>query len=106
MITGIPTPRFARLIASIFIFLIAAGGCAIAPPVQEMSDARQAIRAAVDAEARQYAPDMLRESEQLLDTAARELENGHYRQARLAAVAAREKAIEARDRALSRREEG
>lgn len=104
MITRIPTPYTARLIASIFAFLVAATGCAIAPPVQEMSDARQAIRAAVDAEADEYAPRTLSAAESLLDSAAEDLESGFYEQARRAAIAAREKAIQARDEALMVRE--
>lgn len=104
MITRIPTPYISRFIASVFAFLIAATGCAIAPPVQEMSDARQAIRAAVDADAKEYAPRPLRAAELLMDTAAQDLEQGQYEQARQAAMAAREKAIEARDEALMARE--
>jgi hypothetical protein len=100
MITRIPTPHTTGFIASILAFLIAATGCAVAPPVQEMSDARQAIRAAIEAEAEEYAPETLQEAESLLDTATRDLESGDYQQAKQAATEAREKAIKARDEAL------
>ena len=100
MITRIPSPFIMRFIASVFAFVVLATGCVTAPPVQEMSDARQAIRAASDAEADKHAPQSLRAAESLMDTAARDLEQGQYEQARRAAVAAREKAIKARDEAL------
>lgn len=75
--------------------------CAVAPPVQEMSDARQAINAAREANASQFAPASLRKAEESLDEAARGLEQGHYLDAREAAKAARAFAIRARDEALA-----
>lgn len=71
-------------------------GCAIVPPVQEMSDARQAIRAAEEANAREHAPGNLHQAETLLDQATRSLDRGAYDEARHEAVAAREQAIQAR----------
>ena len=70
-------------------------------PVQEMSDARQAIRAARAAGAAERAPDALRSAEQLLATAEHELKDGDYREARRAATAARARAGEALSAAAS-----
>lgn len=91
--------RLSRLIVPLLALLIAA--CAISPPVQEMSDARQAIRAAMEAQADKHAPDNLRDAERLMDEAARSLERGAYDDARRAALAARVQAAQARDAALT-----
>jgi hypothetical protein len=64
-------------------------------PVQEMSNARQAIRAARDAGAAKLAPGTLSEAETLLQRAEESLQNRAYRDARRNAVAARGKAAEA-----------
>jgi hypothetical protein len=72
-----------------------AAGCAGAP-AQQMSDARQAIRAAELAGAQQHAPELLAQAQQLVERARVNLQNGEYRQARDDADLAREKAIEAR----------
>ena len=69
-------------------------GCAGAP-VQEMSNARQAIRAARDAGAEKTAPQKLNEAEALLNRAEDSLERRAYREARRNAIAARDKAAEA-----------
>jgi len=71
------------------------GGCAGAP-FQEMSDARQAIRAAERAGAAQYAPDPLAEARQLVERARLGMQKGDYRQARDDAEQARSRAMEAR----------
>lgn len=70
-------------------------GCA-GLPVQQMSDARQAITAAEQAGAAQYAPELLAESKRLVDRAKLNLDEGEYRQSRQDAELAREKAMEAR----------
>jgi hypothetical protein len=72
-----------------------ASGCA-GVPVQEMSNARQAIVAAQKAGAEQYAPEALAEAQQLLKSAKANLNQGEYRTARDQAEQSREKAIEAR----------
>ena len=64
-------------------------------PVQEMSDARQAIRAAKVAGAAERAPEALKNAERLLSTAEHELRDGDYREARRAALSARARAGEA-----------
>lgn len=73
-------------------------GCA-GWPVQEMSDARQAIVAAEKAGAEQYAPALLAEAQRLLASAKTSSNKGDYRTARDQAGQAREKAIEARQAA-------
>jgi sialic acid synthase SpsE len=69
-------------------------GCAGAP-VQEMSNARQAIRAARDAGADRVAPQQLSEAQDLLQRAEASLQNRAYGEARRSAIAARGKAAEA-----------
>ena len=79
-------------------------GCATtsSPPVQEMSDARQAIKSAHDANAGEYAPQTLQSAEDSIELAIRTLEQGEYEAARMAASVARLLAIKARDEALAR----
>jgi hypothetical protein len=64
-------------------------------PVQEMSNARQAINAARAAGAAQSAPATLTEAQSLLEAAETSLHKGFYREARRSAVSARSKASEA-----------
>lgn len=66
-----------------------------AAPVQEMSNARQAIRAAREAGADKLAPQTLSEAEALLSRAEDHLQKRAYRDARRDALAARSKAGEA-----------
>lgn len=82
----------ACLIASM---LAMAAGCEIAPPVQEMSDARQAIAVARDAGAERFAVETLRAAEAFLDSAQRNLTERAYAQARRDALQAKTKALEA-----------
>ena len=70
-------------------------GCATAPPVQEMSDARQAIAAAEEADAGQTAPDTLEEARQFLATAEEQLREQAYGAARINAVRAKNRAVQA-----------
>jgi len=76
-------------------------GCAVVPPVQEMSDARQALEAAREADAAKYAEQKLRSAEDSMELATRTLNQGEYEAARMAAVVARALAIKARDEALA-----
>lgn len=73
-------------------------------PIQEMSDARQAIRAARDAGAEIYATDTLETAERLLDTAEDHLASRDYDSSREAAVAAKNEAVRARLLALEQQE--
>jgi len=78
----------------IAIMLVAAG-CGTAPPVQEMSDARQAIAAAKEAGAEQSAAEDFRAAEAFLDSAQRKLSERAYGQARRDALQAKSKALDA-----------
>ena len=76
---------------------LALAGCATAPPVQEMSDARQAIAAAREAGAADLAADRLAQAEELLRGAEDFLEVGTsnaYWQAKRNAISAKEVAFE------------
>ena len=86
--------HLARIPAILVSAAFALAACAGAP-VQEMSNARQAIRAARDAGAERTAPQKLNEAEALLNRAEDSLERRAYREARRNAIAARDKAAEA-----------
>lgn len=81
------------------VLILTLAACATAP-VQEMSDARQAIRSAEAAGAAQRSPDSLRAAHGLLQQAQGRLEAGAYDDARQYAVDARDEAIKAREMAL------
>ncbi|MEJ2406504.1 MAG: DUF4398 domain-containing protein [Candidatus Thiodiazotropha sp.] len=99
--TGIIVKR-TRLWLSLLLFpLLLLSACAVMPPVQEMSDARQAIKAAREANADQYAPQKLRSAEDSMELATRTLEQGEYEAARMAASVAKALAIKARDAAIA-----
>lgn len=68
-------------------------GCATSPPVQEMSDARQAIAAAEEARADELAPQTLSEARQYLMQAEERIRQGNYSIARSDAIRARTRAI-------------
>jgi hypothetical protein len=70
--------------------------CAAAP-VQEMSNARQAIAAADEAGAEQVAAPLMAEARALLESAETKLERHNYVGARTDATNARLKAVEALD---------
>lgn len=81
------------LLFSTFILI---ASCAINPPVQEMSNARQALNAARDAQAEQYAENKYKKAKELLEEARSNLENGDYYTARYLALEAKSEAIQAR----------
>ena len=89
--------RFQTLLA-IVAFAATAAGCA-GWPVQEMSNARQAISAAQKAGAERYAPEPYAEARKLLSDASASARKGDYRSAHDQAELSREKAIEARQAA-------
>ncbi len=66
--------------------------CETAPPVQEMSDARQAIAVAREAGATDLAAVELLEAERYLERAEQSLSRREYHDAREAATEARERA--------------
>lgn len=78
--------------------LLAVAGCQTAMPVQEMSDARQAIMAAKEAGAEKYAAADLGAAIHLLQSAEENLKSQDYAIARQDAVEAKIKALEARRR--------
>lgn len=98
--------RTTRTIRNLFaaalacVFLAACAG----PPVQEMSDARQAIEAAEEAGAREHAPMQLRFARDLVTSAENKLSKRAYNGARRDARLAREKAVEALEIALEEKE--
>lgn len=67
-----------------------------------MSNARQAIRSAVDAGATEYAPYELRAAQQLMEEAEAKLQSGAYGDARRLALDARTAAIRARESAKTK----
>lgn len=90
-----------RLIARpilIALMPLAMTACATAP-VQEMSDARQAIYSAEAAGANQRAPDTLLAAQNLLQEAQKYLAAGDYDEARRYALEARDAAIRSREQA-------
>ncbi len=86
-----------RFALALLVFIASCAGA----PVQEMSDARQAIQAAEEAGAEDHAPRMLREAREFLERAEDQLAQGAYREAREAAEQARARAIAAREAALT-----
>jgi len=79
----------------LFASILLGAGCGTAPPVQEMSDARQAIAVAKEAGAEQSAAEDLRAAEAYLDSAQRRLAERAYGQARRDALQAKSKALDA-----------
>lgn len=69
--------------------------CGASAPVQELSDARQAIAAAEEADAAQFAPQTLSEAREFLLQAEARIREGSYNLARGDAVRARTWAISA-----------
>lgn len=71
------------------------GGCETAPPVQEMSDARQAIAVAREAGAEELATIHLKAAEYYLQSAEEKLNRQQFSQARSDAKQAKIKALDA-----------
>lgn len=88
--------RRQRLGVTVLGVLGLVAGCATPPPVQELSNARQAIMAAEDAGAGEFAADRFIAAQNLLDRAEEKLHERDYRGARVDAVSAHSRAIEAR----------
>lgn len=77
---------------AVLSLLVACAG----PPVQEMSDARQAIQAAEEAGAAKYAPVPLGQAQDALSSAETKLQKRAYNGARNDARLAKQKATHAR----------
>lgn len=84
-----------RLLFVLLVVGFTTSGCVTSPPVQEMSDARQAIMAAEDAGAKDSAPTALRAAHDYLKSAEKKLKRKAYNGARADAIDARRKALEA-----------
>ena len=93
-----------RRLVPYFLVLILAGlvvtSCASAP-VQEMSDARQALQSAEEVGAPVKAASVYTQARELLEQAERELQAGDYKMARKHALEAKEYAIRARERSVT-----
>jgi prophage DNA circulation protein len=87
-----------KQLTQLVILILALAACATAP-VQEMSDARQAIRSAEAVGAAQRSPESLTAAQLLLRKAQTYLEAGAYDNARRYANDARTQAIQARETA-------
>ena len=85
---------------------VVVSGCVTAPPVQEMSDARQAITAAEQANAASLAPDSLNDAQRFLSEAERQIQQQAYGPARLNAVRAKNRAAQALASSLAASAEG
>ncbi len=81
---------------TLVILALSISACAVTAPVQEMSNARQSIKAAKDANAEKLATDVLSEAKQRLRYAIRELDAGEYEKARILALEAKHLALKAR----------
>lgn len=82
---------FSVLVLTLFV----GAACETAPPVQEMSDARQAIAVAREAGAADLAAAELAEAEKYLQSAERKLNDQAYREARNDALEAKTRALNA-----------
>jgi starvation-inducible outer membrane lipoprotein len=79
-----------RAVVTIVALLLA--GCVTAPPVQEMSDARQAIEAAELARGDRAAADPLNDARRFLAEAERQIQQEAYGPARMNALRAKNRA--------------
>ena len=76
------------------VFMLTIAACSTAP-VQEMSDARQAIQAAKSVGGDENSQSNLMQAEKLLRKAEHALHTGEFKQARVNALAAKQEAIQA-----------
>ena len=88
-------------IVNFILFTILLSACSTTAPVQEMSNARQSIKAAKDANAENLASNILSEAQQRLRSAIRELDAGEYERARILALEAKHLALKAKQLAAS-----
>lgn len=84
-----------RYRGAIILLTLVIASCVAGPPVQEMSDARQAIAAAEESNAATLAPDELNEARRLLEQAETQLRARYYTLAQSTAIQARSRAVEA-----------
>lgn len=84
----------------VWLAAISVAACAVAPPVQEMSDARQAILAAEAAAADRHAGDEIGEARRLIAEAEEDIAAEAYGPARSKALRAQARAMRALRQAL------
>jgi hypothetical protein len=80
--------------------IVVLSGCAYAPPIQEMSDARQSARAAIDAGADHYLPTIMERIDDQLAEAEERLAVVDYQGAKQQALEAKSEAVRARTMVL------
>jgi len=90
-----PWVRAPRRTAAALVATLSIMACATSPPVQEMSDAREAIAAAEQASADELAPGPLNDARRFLETAEQLLRDEAYGAARINAIRARNRAVQA-----------
>jgi len=83
------------LLQALVVAFVGLGGCETAPPVQEMSDARQAIAVAREAGAADFAKLHLKAAERYLQNAEQSLDERAFQAARRNAKQAKMKALDA-----------
>ena len=93
-------------VAAVAVLAYWLAGCATSPPIQEMSDARQAIAAAEQARAGELAPQTLSEARRYLTQAEERIREGNYGIARSDAIRAKTRAIYALQASQAVFEEG
>lgn len=91
-----PIRRFVRPFLLAALLAAALGSGCAGMPLQQLSDARQAIHAAERAGAETHAPQLLADARALVESARESMHRGDYREARDDAEQARIKAMEAR----------
>ena len=89
---------------NIILFMLVLSACTTIAPVQEMSNARQSIKAAKDANAENLAANILSEAQQRLKSAMRELDAGEYERARILALEAKHLALKAKQLASNNKQ--
>jgi hypothetical protein len=85
----------ARRLAVIFFAALVLSACVTAPPVREMSDARQVITAAEAAGADRFAPDEISAARRYIAEAEQRIAEDAYASARASALRARDRATRA-----------
>lgn len=82
--------------------VIGLSACALVPPVQEMSNARQSLNAAKAVQTDIHNPDEYKYAQELIDLASKQIEQGEYTNARVNAILAKQVAIKARQQTLNK----
>jgi hypothetical protein len=100
------SPLIHRSLTALALVACCALSACAGAPVQEMSNARQAIRAARDAGAEQVAAQQLIEARGYLERAEASMQSRSYSDAKRNAVAARGKAVEALEAAQTTARKG